>query len=429
MTKHTKNKTVKRFVALASCATAAITGTFFASNFLKTVDTSAITANGDPVTLTYKPIAPDGVDVATIWPSINGYWHTPFFTATTADGVNHTAYCLNPHTPAPESGSTLNSEVMEDNQNNTLIKLALAIADTAQENNATTKPIYENWFSSVPTDWYEDNADIGNYNSQFSHQQVDYSMIHAIVGALNTGQTLTEDYPEDDVAAMQNWIDTVTASLKSLASDNADIMDIAQGYQLYHIDPDDLGDAQDIAWVEKIPYSIDTSAVDGADGDKTIAPTQSAKIVDTINYCALKGKKYTIQGVLMDKETGLPLMVGNSTVQNQIEVTPTSDCDTTTMEFVFDASALAGKSIVVFETLLSNNIPVATHSDINDPAQTISVSVPQKAPDSGFITNDESGNKEGKVILPIVITAVAAIFVTIFAAIRLTAKRNFFGKK
>lgn len=429
MTKQTKNKTVKRFVALASCATAAITGTFFASNFLKTVDTSAITADGDSVTITHTPIAPDGVDIATIWPSINGYWHTPFFTATTTDGAKHNAYCLNPHTPAPESGSSLHSEVMESTTNNNLIKLALAIADTAQDNNETTKPIYENWFSSVPAAWYEDNASIGNYNSQFTHQQVDYSMIHAIVGYLNTGQTLTEDYPDDDVAAMQNWINTVASNLQSLASNNTDVMDIVQGYQLYHIAADDLDGAQDVAWLEKIPYSIDTSAVDGADGDKTIAPTQNAKIVDTIQYCALKDKKYTIQGTLMDKETGLPLMVGGNTIQNQIEITPTSDCGTTTMEFVFDASALAGKSIVVFETLLSNNIPVATHADINDPAQTITVSTPQKAPDSGFITNDESGNEEGKVILPVVIAVVSATLIAALMAGRFTAKKNFFGRK
>ena len=43
------------------------------------------------------------------------------------------------------------------------------------------------------------------------------------------------------------------------------------------------------------------------------------------------------------------------------------------LEFTFDASALAGKEIVVFESLCKDGSEIAVHADIDDEAQTVSV--------------------------------------------------------
>ena len=59
-------------------------------------------------------------------------------------------------------------------------------------------------------------------------------------------------------------------------------------------------------------------------------------------------------GVLMDKATGEPLLVGEEQAQvtAEVEFTPESADGTVELTYTLDASALAGTTIVVFETPL-----------------------------------------------------------------------------
>ena len=50
------------------------------------------------------------------------------------------------------------------------------------------------------------------------------------------------------------------------------------------------------------------------------------------------------------------------------------------VEFAFDASALKGKSVVVFERLSVKETEVAVHTDITDEGQTITFLTPPEAP-------------------------------------------------
>ena len=54
--------------------------------------------------------------------------------------------------------------------------------------------------------------------------------------------------------------------------------------------------------------------------------------------------------------------------------TPTTSEGTVNVEFTFNASALKGKTIVVFEKAYQDGKEVATHEDINDKGQTVTVS-------------------------------------------------------
>ena len=97
-------------------------------------------------------------------------------------------------------------------------------------------------------------------------------------------------------------------------------------------------------------------------------------ITDTVSYSNLLiGREYTVSGVLMDKSTGAPLIVNGSEVRASRTFVPTSTNGTVSIDFTFDASALAGKTIVVFEDLYRDKKPVATHTDINDKDQTVYV--------------------------------------------------------
>ena len=88
--------------------------------------------------------------------------------------------------------------------------------------------------------------------------------------------------------------------------------------------------------------------------------TSSAGIATTgenaLPYSGLTpGETYKVSGVLMDKATGEPLLVGEEQTQvtAEVEFTPEAAEGTVELTYTLDASALAGTTIVVFETLYS----------------------------------------------------------------------------
>ncbi len=133
-----------------------------------------------------------------------------------------------------------------------------------------------------------------------------------------------------------------------------------------HTDPNDQGQTVTV-------ISLGTTAVDDKDGDKYVDSTGNVTIKDTISYCLKPGKTYTIKGVLMDKNTNTPSIINGAKVEGSITITPITACGTTTMTFGFDASGLAGKEVVVFESVYEGSTLILEHTDINDDGQTVDV--------------------------------------------------------
>ncbi len=126
---------------------------------------------------------------------------------------------------------------------------------------------------------------------------------------------------------------------------------------------------------EGVP-EIGTTAL--VDGEHTAAPAGEVTLVDTVTYKNLKvGQTYKLSGVLMDKETGEPLLVGEQQVTAELEFTPISSEGSVELAYTFDGSALAGKSVVVFEDLYQDENVVASHADINDEGQTVTFGQPE----------------------------------------------------
>lgn len=140
---------------------------------------------------------------------------------------------------------------------------------------------------------------------------------------------------------------------------------------------------------------IGTTATDKTDGDHRILASRSAVIVDEVAYSGLTpGEEYILKGVVMDKETGKPVIAGDREVRAEMRFTPNSPSGTVSLEFTFDASALGGKKLVVFEELYKNDEPVAEHKDINDEAQTVEVVTP--LPSTGTNTPTPAGKSYAK---------------------------------
>ena len=126
---------------------------------------------------------------------------------------------------------------------------------------------------------------------------------------------------------------------------------------------------------EGIPEIGTTATVDG---EHTAEPAGEVTLIDTISYKNLKvGETYKISGVLMDKETGEPLLVNEQPVTAELEFTPISSEGSVELTYTFDGSALAGKSVVVFEDLYQGENVVASHADINDEGQTVTFGQPK----------------------------------------------------
>ena len=126
---------------------------------------------------------------------------------------------------------------------------------------------------------------------------------------------------------------------------------------------------------EGIPEIGTTATVDG---EHTAEPAGEVTLVDTVTYKNLKvGQTYKLSGVLMDKETGEPLLVNEQPVTTELEFTPTSSEGSVELTYTFDASALAGRSVVVFEDLYQDENAVASHADINDEGQTVTFGQPE----------------------------------------------------
>lgn len=84
-----------------------------------------------------------------------------------------------------------------------------------------------------------------------------------------------------------------------------------------------------------------------------------------------KGESYTLEGTIMDKETGEMLKIDGKTVTAEKTFNASGTSCTVDVDFTFDASSLAGKEIVVFQKLIKDGVTITSHEDIDNPDQTI----------------------------------------------------------
>lgn len=128
----------------------------------------------------------------------------------------------------------------------------------------------------------------------------------------------------------------------------------------------------------KVP-EIGTQAT--VEGKKEITANGSVTVEDVVSYKNLTpGKEYTINGILMEKDTGEALLVNGNTVTSEVTFIPEQPDGEVIVSFSFDASGLTKETqIVVFEKLYREGMEITAHADIEDEGQTITVIPP--APD------------------------------------------------
>ena len=113
---------------------------------------------------------------------------------------------------------------------------------------------------------------------------------------------------------------------------------------------------------------VTTSARDAADGDKVIDAAPGQRVADTVSYSNVTpGTEYRVRGRLLDAETGKELATAETTV------TPESSEGTVEVAFDVDGTGLEGRRLVCTEELSRAGKVVATHANLKDEGQTVSL--------------------------------------------------------
>ena len=149
------------------------------------------------------------------------------------------------------------------------------------------------------------------------------------------------------------------------------------GYQLPDSQTVELseGEIASVSFHNK-PIEIGTKAT--VEGEKEVDPLDKVTLTDTVSYTGLvPGKEYKVTGVLMDKETGEKLLVNGKEITAETTFIAETKNGSVDVTFIFDATGLHGKGIVVFEDLYRENALLATHADINDEGQTVKIKNPE----------------------------------------------------
>ena len=186
-----------------------------------------------------------------------------------------------------------------------------------------------------------------------------------------------------------------------------------------HTDIEDQGQTVDYP-----EHEIKTTAKDKDTQKSEGIAKKNATIIDTVSYSGLiMGQEYTVKGVLMLKGTNEPLLVNGKEVTAEKTFVPEKSSGSVDVEFTFDASALKGESVVVFEHLYADGVEVASHTDINDKEQTVTyklgklkVTMPNQK-NSGLITALKTGDM-------LTVTPYIVLLMLAGAAILVLAKRK-----
>ena len=130
----------------------------------------------------------------------------------------------------------------------------------------------------------------------------------------------------------------------------------------------DLEDDEQTVYIPEIHTTAkdQTTKINHTEANKT------ATIVDTVSYTnLLPGREYTVSGTLMDKETGKAVLTDGKEITASTTFTPEKSEGSVDVVFTFDASVVAPKTVVAFETLTYKKIQIAVHAEIEDKDQTV----------------------------------------------------------
>lgn len=157
--------------------------------------------------------------------------------------------------------------------------------------------------------------------------------------------------------------------------------------EIHHITVSEEEQIVEINVVNDMIPELKTTAT--IDGEKAVEVKDEITIEDVVEYKHLvPGKEYTIKGVLMNKATNEPFKVDGKEITSEMTFIPEEPNGEVIVSFTFNASSITQTTeLVVFETLCLNGMEIATHADISDENQTVTLTIPVETPNTGDASN------------------------------------------
>ncbi len=158
----------------------------------------------------------------------------------------------------------------------------------------------------------------------------------------------------------------------------------------------DIHDEEQTVYFPKVR----TTAKDVKTNSRNAEAAEETVIVDSVFYTNLtSGLDYTVEGILMDKDTQEPLLQNGKEITAKTEFTPKEESGSVDVTFEFDASALAGKTAVAYESVTHDGKEVAAHKDIDYEEQTVTFHAPEKeVPEKDVPEKEEPAVNTGKTV-------------------------------
>ena len=239
----------------------------------------------------------------------------------------------------------------------------------------------ENGYFSSASSW---NAHDGNTNANdwalTADGTIDSSKLNASAGFWFGNNTVAG---EDGNATTGDAL-KADNSLGALPFDTYSVEELRctanEGYALVNttVTVSRNGASIDFGTLDDPEPEIHTTAYDASDSDHYIG-VGTVKVTDKVEYSHLvAGKSYTVTGELRDAETGDVLKVNGKTVTAEKTFTAEESHGSVTVDFSFDSYDLAGKTLVVYETLTdAKGAKLAEHKDKDDVSQQVTVLTPK----------------------------------------------------
>lgn len=215
-------------------------GVFFAIKQNKIEDTNAATGDGANVTVNFDG---DLGDPNNGWPKWGGYFESPRFEISNGSSTMP-GFCVNASLGVVAHGDVIPARRVSNNR----IKLMLYIFTV--ENSVTNAALSE--------------LGISRDNDGFART-------HAIVSFINDPDGVWEKTQIQDLNSRVAWMNGVIAKLDNYISTNAEVWQLASGYQLYMLDNArtvGIG-AQNVAWIEPMYANIKIQKLDNETGTPT----------------------------------------------------------------------------------------------------------------------------------------------------------------
>lgn len=239
----------------------------------------------------------------------------------------------------------------------------------------------ENGYFSSASSW---NAHDGNTNANdwalTAEGTIDSSKLNASAGFWFGNNTVAG---EDGNATTGDAI-KADNSLGAMPFDTYSVEELRctanEGYALVNttVTVSRNGASIDFGTLDDPEPEIHTTAYDASDSDHYIG-VSTVKVTDKVEYSHLvAGKTYTVTGEVHDAKTGDVLKVNGKTVTAEKTFTAEESHGSVTVDFSFDSYDLAGKTLVVYETLTdAKGAKLAEHKDKDDVSQQVTVLTPK----------------------------------------------------